>query len=101
MTADLFTRLAQRATGGAGVTVLAEPEPEPAWEDEEVAEVASEADAPQIDPAGGAHRPTTADARHDELTTPPTAGTPRGTATRTPAPRRSVTGNSSAESEEQ
>lgn len=46
MTADLFTRLAHRAIGGAGVTVQPAPEPEPAWGDEDAIEVATEADTP-------------------------------------------------------
>ena len=48
MTPDLFTRLAYRAIGDAGLTMRPEPEPEPARYDDDAVGPASEADAPPV-----------------------------------------------------
>jgi hypothetical protein len=75
MTADLFTRLAHRAIGGAGITVQPAPEPEPVWDEEDTMDLASEVDAP---PATDA--PPTTDAVHSP------APVPAGPAVASPVP---------------
>ena len=66
MTADLFTRLAHRALGDGGLTMLPDPEPEPP-RDEDIVEPGYDADTPLAPDA-----PRTVDA----MRTPAGADTP-------------------------
>ena len=73
MTADLFTRLAHRALGDGGLTMLPDPEPEPP-RDEDIVEPACDADTP---PAPDAPRTVDAMRPPAGADTPPAPDAPR------------------------